>query len=274
MKRALISVCSLLILGLLSCGKAPVSHLPVIVDETPTPSKSPVVRVLILDTKEKISVEVGSANVACRQNEGTITDGYYLKGAMAVSRSGERLRVSKRGGGFPETPILIVRPEDSGGFKINGKRYRGTLMLQRGNGNRILAINIVEIDDYLKGVLPSEIGYLKKEQNEAFLVQAIASRSYALSKLDEKKGEPYDLRSTIMDQVYRGIDGEHPGASRAVEESRGVVALWNGNPIKAYYSSCCGGYTADIRVGWPWKADFPYLYGGRDAEAAKAVTFC
>ena len=274
MRRARFSIFLPVIMIMLSCGKEPVRHIPRIVDDKPSPSASTLVRVLILDTKEKISVEAGSANVACRQSDNTITDGYFLEGMMVVSRSGPDLKVSKKGRGFPETPILIIRPEKEGGFKIDGKRYRGTLMLQRGAANNILAINIVEIDDYLKGVLPSEIGYLKKGQYEAFRVQAIASRSYALSKLEEKKGELYDLRSTIMDQVYKGMDGEYPEASRAVDESRGIVALWNGNSIKAYYSSCCGGHTADIRVGWPWKADFPYLYGGRDAAAAKGKSFC
>ncbi|MBN2185595.1 MAG: SpoIID/LytB domain-containing protein [Candidatus Krumholzibacteriota bacterium] len=274
MRRARFSVLLLVVINMLSCGKEPVRHIPHAADDRPSPSASKTVRVLILDTKEKISVEAGSANVACRQSDNTITDGYFLEGMMTVSRFGPDLKISKRGKNFPETPILIIRPENEGGFKINGKSYRGALMLQCGTANNILAINIVEIDDYLKGVLPSEIGYLKKGQYEAFRVQAIASRSYALSKLEEKKGELYDLRSTIMDQVYKGIDGEYPEASRAVEESRGIVALWNGNSIKAYYSSCCGGYTADIRTGWPWKADLPYLHGSRDASASKGRSFC
>ncbi len=274
MRRFSFSIYFILIMSMLSCGKEPVRHLPRIVGDKPSPSASTLVRVLILDTKGKISVEAGSANVACRQSDNTITDGYFLDGPMVVSRYGRELRVSKKGRGFPGTPILIIRPEKASGFKIDGERYRGTLMLQCGTSDNILAINVVEIDDYLKGVLPSEIGYLKEGQYEAFRVQAIASRSYALSKLEEKKGELFDLRATIMDQVYKGIDGEHPEASRAVEESRGIVALWNGNSIKAYYSSCCGGYTADIRIGWPWKAEFPYLYGNRDAATTKGKSFC
>jgi stage II sporulation protein D len=119
------------------------------------------------------------------------------------------------------------------------------------------------------------MGYLRPDQYEAYLTQAIASRSYALSKLEEKKMEMYDLRATIMDQVYRGVQGEHPEASRAVDETRGLVALFAGTPARTFYSSCCGGHTADIRVGWPWKPPATFLEGVRDTkDEEKGKSFC
>ena len=148
--------------------------------------------------------------------------------------------------------------------------YRGSFLIKAVDRG-IIAVNVVEIDDYLKGVLPSEIGYLQPAQYEAYRAQAIASRSYALSKLEEKKNELYDMQSTVMDQVYRGVLGEHELASRAVDETRGLVAVWEGKPIKAYYSSCCGGHTADIRDVWPWKTPFPYLYGVRDTVSVNGT---
>ncbi|MBN2069921.1 MAG: SpoIID/LytB domain-containing protein [Candidatus Krumholzibacteriota bacterium] len=274
MRKAFLPPSLILLFLFLSCGKEPARYISRQVEKEPVSSKSAMVRVLILDTDGKVDIDAGAANAACRQDDNTISDGFLLDGPVTVSRAGRELKVLKRGRGLPRTPILIIRPEGGKGFSINGKVYRGILMLQCGERDNILAINIIDLDDYIKGVLPSEIGYLKKDQYEAFKVQAIASRSYALSKLEEKKGEPYDLRATIMDQVYKGIGGEYPDASRAVDETRGLVALWNGNPIKAYYSSCCGGYTADIRVGWPWKAQFPYLYGNRDAASPGGKSFC
>ena len=82
------------------------------------------------------------------------------------------------------------------------------------------------------------------------------------------------MRATIMDQVYRGIKGENRIASEAVDGTRGIVGIWEGEPIRAYYSACCGGHTSDIRVGWPWKAHYPYLFGRRDAQGEGASSYC
>jgi stage II sporulation protein D len=77
-----------------------------------------------------------------------------------------------------------------------------------------------------------------------------------------------------MDQVYKGISSENRKASEAVDRTRGIVGVWKGRPMRAYYSACCGGHTADIRVGWPWKAHYPYLYGGRDSPGEGGSSFC
>ena len=280
MRRFLLLLLVFVAAGFLSCGRSRVrpvyprldSDIPV--DTDISAKRSPLVRVLIHEGSKNISVTVESADIACRRSDGSITDGFKLGGDLRVSRSGGELNISRGGRAYPKAPAYIIRPPAGKGFSINGKRYRGDLILAVSGQRGIIAINIIEIDDYLRGVLPSEIGYLKQGQYQAYLVQAVASRSYALSKLDEKKGELYDLRATIMDQVYRGIGGENNESSRAIDETHGFVALWNGEPIKAYYSSCCGGYTADIRVGWPWKTDFPYLRGARDAAGAKGISFC
>ncbi len=131
------------------------------------------------------------------------------------------------------------------------------------------------MDEYLKGVLPSEMGRLSEESFEAYRAQAIAARSYALSKLEERSSSPFDLNSTVMDQVYNGVSGEDEIASRAVDETHGLVCLFMGKPARTYYCSCCGGHTADIRVVWPWKTPYPYLYGVRDTvQETRGESLC
>lgn len=225
--------------------------------------KAPVVRVLVLEARRSVRVRIPSAfevgandrsdPLAKIDRGGDFT--VRVAGGEAVLARGKRRVVSSE--------AILVRPDSGTNISVEGKPYRGSFVF-RAVRDCILTINVLDIDDYIKGVLPSEIGYLKPNQYAASCAQAIAARSYALSKLDEKKGDAYDLNATVMDQVYNGAACEHEMASRAVDETRGYVCAFVGQPVRTYYSACCGGHTADIRVGWPWKTPYPYLYGVRD----------
>lgn len=236
--------------------------------------RSPLVRVLILETGKAVTVTADGARVTALSEAGGVVDEGSLSGALVVSPAGGGLRARQSGRQVRQAPVLEIRPVTEAGFTIDEAPYRGHLVLRRREGGGLMAINILEMDEYLKGVLPAEIGYLGEDCREAYRVQAIAARSYAFSKLDETQGRFFDLRATIMDQVYRGIKGEARLASEAVDGTRGLVGLWNGEPVRAFYSSCCGGHTADIRVGWPWKTPYPYLEGGRDAPGWNAQSYC
>ncbi len=227
----------------------------------------PVVRVLLVGPSRRVGVSLsGSFYLGKGLRDESLTR-YDKGGKFVVSASGSQLRFALGRKVMLKGNEVVVIPYGDNRVYINGKPYRGSFKFIYGDDG-VITINIIEIDDYLKGVLPSEVGYLAQNQYEAYRAQAIASRSYALSKLEEKKNEMYDLQATILDQVYKGVPGEHELASRAVDETRGLVAVWDGEPIKAYYSSCCGGHTADIRTTWPWKTPYPYLYGVRDTVRA------
>lgn len=225
--------------------------------------EAPSVRVLVLGAQPTVRMRALSAVRAWTGTAGeppaTLERGgdFTVKavGREAVLVAGKKRLIS--------SSSILVMPETGTFLFVGGKPYRGS-MLFRAVERGVMAINILDIDEYIKGVLPSEIGSLKPGQFEAYRAQAIAARSYALSKLEEKRGELYDLNATVMDQVYGGAGGENESASRAVDDTRGLVCTFLGQPIKAYYCSCCGGHTADIRTVWPWKTPYPYLYGVRD----------
>jgi stage II sporulation protein D len=252
----------------------PAETLPETEIDLPGDDDVPKVRVLVLETDERITIHIPDGQVAAKSEDGQTIGRFEVNGTLAISKMKNGLRLKQRDRPVHEAPVMEIRPSGDTGFTIDDIPYRGGLLLRLRDGKDILAINVIEIDDYLKGVLPSEIGYLKEGQYEAYKVQAIASRSYALSKLEEKKNEDWDMRATIMDQVYRGIKGENKIASEAVERTKGIIGIWEGEPIRAYYSACCGGHTSDIRVGWPWKAHYPFLYGCRDAAGEDGNSFC
>ena len=271
-----------ILLAAVSCGGPPpptVAPAPAVEEPAEpaafTPREGPpIVRILILEPVRDVRVRIPSAFFISEGPGEPPIVRLDSGGEFVVRRAGAALAIRGSEGELHSAPLISISCPGSGNIYINGKPYRGGFTFRVTQGG-VIAINDIEIDDYLKGVLPAEIGYLRPDQYEAYLVQAIASRSYSLSKLEEKKFEMYDMRATIMDQVYRGVQGEHPEASRAVDETRGLVALYGGSPARTYYSSCCGGHTADIRVGWPWKTPADFLTGVRDTEEdERGKSFC
>jgi len=137
---------------------------------------------------------------------------------------------------------------DKGGdLVIAGKDYRGSIdVINTGKG--LDAVNNIELDDYLKGVLPREVNSLWPYQ--AIKAQAIASRSFAISRAFRNRKKDYDLTDDTYSQVYGGRSSEKWRTSRAVDETRGKVLVHNGKILPAYFHSCCGGHTEDIYAVW------------------------
>ncbi len=280
--RRWLSAVLFLSLAVLSCGGPRVAEVPPPADVEPLELKpslaygyAPSVRVLILEASKTVRVKVPSSFVLGESQDASVLMKFKTGGDFVVRSDGGEVEIIKsRGGTVHKSPIISIRHTSEKNMYINGNPYRGGFVFMPSHGG-VITINVLDVDDYIKGVLPAEIGYLTAERYEAYRVQAVASRSYALSKIAEKRDELFDLKATIMDQVYKGVKGEHPEATEAVEETRGRVAVWNGEPAKTYYCACCGGYTADIRISWPWKTPYPFLYGGRDAAPEEpSKSFC
>ncbi len=140
---------------------------------------------------------------------------------------------------------------------VNGKKYRGNLKIQKIDG-RIWVINVLNIEDYLKGVVPCEIGRISKNIIEAAKAQAVAARTYAYAHLNQHKDLGFDLYATIQDQVYKDVNCESELTNRAVEETERQILTYNGKAIEAKYHSTCGGKTAYFNDAWPGDPP-PYL---------------
>jgi stage II sporulation protein D len=137
--------------------------------------------------------------------------------------------------------------------------YRGVMDVLPAEGARLTVVNVVPLEEYLRGVVPNELAPEAFPQVEAQKAQAVAARSYALAHLGDYASRGYDLCATPACQVYRGTESEHVLSDRAVAETRGVVASWRGRPIHAFYTSTCGGHTEDGTAVFEDGA--PYLRG-------------
>jgi stage II sporulation protein D len=113
------------------------------------------------------------------------------------------------------------------------------------------------MDDYVKGVVPLEIGTGAAADLAAVEAQAVAARSYAMTRL-AGPSRPYDLLATVTDQVYGGASAETRTGNEAVENTAGLVLRYDGRIVNAPYHAACGGTTAEPQDVWRTSGE-PYL---------------
>lgn len=149
--------------------------------------------------------------------------------------------------------------------------YRGQFELACGRSGEIQVINILDLEDYVAGVVPYEIG--AGAPFEALKAQAVVARTEALALAGRHDGERFDACSSTHCQVYRGAMAEldRPDVRRAVESTQGEVLFYGGKPAPgAKYHACCGGVTES--AGALWRSDVPYMVGvGCGMSAPEAV---
>ena len=142
---------------------------------------------------------------------------------------------------------------DDSGTEIS---VSGLVHLMR-KGKGFLVINRVDIEEYVKGVVPAEVS--STWHPEMLKAQAVAARTYALYQQMLSATREYDVVATVQDQVYRGKQGVDAGILRAVEDTRGLVVTYQDAPIYAAFSSTAAGLTEDaVNV---WSKEYPYLKG-------------
>lgn len=154
-----------------------------------------------------------------------------------------------------ETDRITIKTISSDSYIcIKNKWYRGTIEIVNIDGD-LTVINDVGIEDYVKGVTPSEMP--SSWNIEALKAQAIAVRSYAIANLGKHASKGFDLLDNTQDQVYNGVLAETCAATKAVEETEGLVLTFNNKIISTMYSASAGGYTKSAYE--VWGSDVPYL---------------
>jgi len=160
--------------------------------------------------------------------------------------------------GLSDNAALYFVPSNPQSFlTFNGRDYRGIFVL-RASPKGIVLINTLNLEDYLKGVVPSELSPYTYRELEAHKAQAVAARTYAIRGLGLNKKLGFDLVASPKAQFYQGMSAEHPLSSKAVKLTYGEVALYRGRVINALYTSTCGGMTEDVENIFTGPA-LPYL---------------
>lgn len=228
-------------LAILVCGVLSVILAgPVLAGET--------IRVAILQNADTVALSAPAGLIMRAGDEDLNVNGRTVTvtaGSAGLAVDGRRLRSDR----------IEVRGR-RGEVSINGLTVGGRTIIKRQNG-RMMVINELGLEEYLKGVVPAEMN--AAWHPEALKVQAIASRTYALYQIRQNGKKDFDLVATTKDQAYLGRAQADGPAGQAVDETRGQVVAFHDEPIRAAFFSTAAGPTEDAMN--VWSVDLPYLKG-------------
>ncbi|MDD4363023.1 MAG: SpoIID/LytB domain-containing protein [Atribacterota bacterium] len=174
-----------------------------------------------------------------------------------------KLKITASNSGFTLNGKLLnsintirILPSERGFIQVEGNEYRGEIEIIN-QQNCLNVINIINIEEYLYGVLKKEISPDWPE--EALKAQAIAARTFALFNMNKYIDQGYNICATTNSQAYGGLNAEHPSTNKAVNDTRGIIAVYQDEPINAVYHSDSGGHTENSED--VWGGIVPYLRG-------------
>jgi stage II sporulation protein D len=206
-------------------------------------------------------------------------------GWATFERRGSLLRaVDARGVGtvWQDGP-LVARPLTPGAtLAYAGKRYRGEVWLHAEGASGLTVVNRLPVEDYLRGVVPLELGTSAPGDAAALQAQAVAARSYVYVHMPEfepaseavrHSARPFDVRSGVSDQVYGGINAEQRASDEAIDATEGLVLRQSGAVVSGPYSSTCGGSTAEAQEVWR-SPGAPYLRRVSDRVPGSDRHYC
>ncbi len=228
-------------------------------------------------TSEVVRVGIGTTNFGTYQyNEITIFgtgDTQVYDNRMLIGNYGanKEIKITYKSGLFnistPESSETVTGPVQItsnfgllgvSGLKRAGKQalYHGAFELVPNGENTFNLVNMIEVEEYLKGVVPNEMPV--SFGLEALKAQSVAARNYVLSPRT-KSSANYDVVDSVASQVYFGANTEKPLSNQAVRETEGLVALYGWDLILAQYSSTAGGYTESYSNAFsdPKTKEFP-----------------
>ncbi len=215
------------------------------------------VRVLIKE--ENPSIEI-------KAKKGVIVFDLATRKTLETQSEGSSLSIGSNSSGFllegrqVLAEALEVKALGDEVLEIDGSPYRGWIEIHRKGTGAVSAINVLDLENYLKGIMKVEIS--PGWPLEAMKAQAVVARSYALYQVQQNPYALFHLKATTASQVYRGINGEDPRSTLAVRATEGVVLTYRGKVIPTFYHACSGGYTEDATE--VWGGEFPYSVGVAD----------
>lgn len=209
------------------------------------------IRILVQRDKSDVKVSAPASFEVFDDQEHSVLSGLKLAG-VTVKPIPEGLQWWDK---KVMTRFLVVRSLGHGIRVGNSGVYRDAVLIYKNSKGTLDVINRLELDDYLKGVIPFEGN--PSWAVESLKAQAIASRTFALTRMIARHGEEYDVSSGIMSQVYAGKQIESGRTDQAVDATHGEVLLYKGKLFPAYYHSTCGGATTAADLVWRVKPLLP-----------------
>lgn len=244
--------------------------------QVPAESRIPLIRVAVATGAEEIRISGAAGAWIGRHRTGYRPSQIQAGEEWTLRPAGPGIEVrdgaGRRRATVPDTLFAFSADPESAPLSVRGAPYHGQILVWRA-GDRLVAVNVIDLESYLRGVVPLEMGFLSPEAYEAVKAQAVAARSYTLATMGRWRHLGYDLVSTVEDQVYGGVAKEKAACNQAIHDTRGVVLAYDGSAIRAFYSSTCGGTTAGPDEVWGHKP-VEYLKTVRDRTRRVDDSFC
>ena len=217
------------------------------------PEKKNLVRILLSNNNKSNSFYIyGRYQIYGKEKKITIK-----KGVLNVKTNGDSLLVSAHNHSANLFPPCTLTTLNNELISVGENSYRGSIIINQ-KDSTFSIINYLPVEDYLRGVVPLEIGRKGEEDSAAVKAQAVAARTYTYKRIEERSNWDFDLYSSVSDQVYGGVSAEFINSDRAIESTKNEVLFYNGELIDALYHSTCGGETATKSEVWGG-VDIPYL---------------
>lgn len=166
---------------------------------------------------------------------------------------------------FIEGQSMLIMPISEETIEIADKPYRTAARVFINNRGQLNVINELNLEDYLAGVVPAEMGPKVFDELEALKAQAVAARTYAARNMGQFASEGYDICPGPACQAYLGFSGEDKLSTQAVNATKGLIITYDGKPVDALYTATCGGETSDVATMFPYRNE-PYLKRVRCVE--------
>lgn len=205
------------------------------------------IRILVIRDKPEVKVSCEASFEVFDDQGRSVLKGASLPGAT-VKPVGEGIQWWTQ---VIPTRFLLLKSVGNGIRVSNTGLFGDTVLFYRNTIGRLDIINELNLDDYLKGVVPFEGN--PKWTIETLKAQAVVSRTFALTRMIERHAQEYDVMSGVFSQVYAGKKIENARANDAIEATKGQVLTYNNKLFPAYFHSTCGGATTAADLVWPVK---------------------
>ena len=219
------------------------------------------------DEYSKKELKIGLENMKSQTLEISLTGNYMLNEEIPLNSTSFVISISDGKILFDNQAydkLSFIPQGKNSRIKIkNGMKiytYLGSMEF-KASGETILPINTIDLENYIKGVIPYEMS--ESYPIEALKAQAVAARNYTLKNIGKHSKDGYDICDTTHCQSYKGFNGVYKKCIEAVDDTKGMVMLYNNNLITSFYSASDGGYTEDS--GNVWYESLPYLKAKPDS---------
>lgn len=175
---------------------------------------------------------------------------------LYTAAAGESVMIRMGSTGFASTnkfyaegvAKISVQPQNGATIWSDGKEYRGYIFIEKKSDGTMTVMNILGTDDYTASVLGKEMSY--NWPLEALKAQAVCARNFVLCRGNAHKDYGFDVCTTTHCQVYGGVASEHENTRRAVNETKGILATYEGKVVPLYFFATSGGKTEDVENVW------------------------